>query len=249
MARRRGVPRKPGRKMEVYEYEDGTKWEIRYQASSDESKAFFCIDEDCSVYGSNPTEVRRELKKWLDQNRAIEWEPIIEVEIGRGVISRGPMGFGFERMFRGEKADGRVIYRKWDLTKEQLKRVMDDSDLSDADILELGAVGRQGHADIGSSSIVPYTPERWTTLRTLLRALEEIEGRLREFVRGGRDSYIVDGIGKLDQRSEVLLSNLDRIYGQIASALEGAKEGTLLSPPETLTVVLDTGPIRKKGKK
>lgn len=240
--RRRQGPRKPGRKFESYTYEDGTKWEIRFDPGN---RDFFCCDEDCHVRGKTPDECKRALKAWLDENRAITWEPIIVVQIGDRTFSRGPLGLDYDRLFRGKKADGKVIYRKWELTKEQRVRASEE-DICRDDILDVGAVGHQGHADEHTGSIIPYAPGAWKTLRTLEAAIREIRRRLEEFVRGPGQEYDVTGEAFLEQRSEALAKNLESV--QLKLQRLALPDPDRAAPGTVIEAVL-AGSKKKKRKK
>ncbi len=170
-----------GFKFDEIKAEDGTKIPIKL----DKDSGVFSIEVSKGerIQGTELDDVKRRALAWLAENRALDWKPRIAIAFeGRSGWRAGhSISLEYARGFVAVDARGSGTAAAWD----EIAETDEERELNKLDTLR----GKPGRRDsdwkfrAGENRVVlEYTPERWSALRLITRAIESIEEKLQAFL-------------------------------------------------------------------
>jgi hypothetical protein len=170
-----------GFKFDELDCPDGSKLPIKLNREGGEF--FIEIEGEDSFRGKDLEDVKRRTLAWLNENRALKWKPMISIEFDErsaGFRSGHKINLEYHRAFVATDSKGKTIVSYFDEITPP-----GDNETERADLLE-GNPGRRDsdwryRPDEGRV-VLDYTPERWSALRLITRAIEDIEAKLRVFL-------------------------------------------------------------------
>ena len=126
---------------------DGSRYPVRL----DQHSGAFTIDIPGvdTFEGSDMSDVRKRAKQWLDENKNLTWEPVIEITIDDG---RFGSIFSVDRGFRAKSADKKGMTMEWGHDGKPEGPAKEEHRWSEV-------------------TVIPYTEERWLAARKVQEAL------------------------------------------------------------------------------
>jgi hypothetical protein len=157
--------------------------------------------------------VRQQAIDLLDETNVITFKPVIVVAYVESNTGHGPdeedIEFKYERYYRGKMKSGKEVWTTF-VAKNDTD---DEDDTTEARKWADVVGGRPGEATSvpwilreEANDVIEYTPERWTALRQVSRAVAEINRRLLQIVKEGRTEDFLANIGRHGTAGLLLMS-------------------------------------------
>jgi len=176
-----------------------------------ESGEFQVEVEGHSFCGKDLGQVRQQAIDLLDETNVISFEPVIVVAYVERNTGHGPdeeSEFKYERYYRGKMKPGKEVWKTF-----VAKNEIDDEDHVEGQKWKDVVGGRPGEATRipwilreTTNDVIDYTPERWTALRQVSRAVAEINRRLLQIVKEGRTEDFLANISRHGTAGLLLMS-------------------------------------------
>jgi hypothetical protein len=165
-----------------------------------------------SFCGKDLGQVRQQAIDLLDETNVISFEPVIVVAYVESNTGHGPdeesIEFQYERYYRGKMKSGKEFWKTF-----VAKNEIDDEDHVEGQRWKDVVGGRPGEATSvpwilreTANDVMEYTPERWTALRQVSRAVAEINRRLHQIVKEGRTEDFLANISRHGTAGLLLMS-------------------------------------------
>jgi hypothetical protein len=160
----------------------------------------FRIEVDHEVFrGKSLPNVKAKAVVRITERNGGQWKPVILVR-GREFYSdereECELMLSYNRMFRAVQANSENVYWKpWYCTSKDGASVGNDEDC---------VTGTPGPdccrtpMDLGSSTVLDYTPEKWLALRSISKAMRELNLRIGEMIKPNRCEAFLAGVAHGD---------------------------------------------------
>lgn len=128
---------------------------------------------------TNLPKLREKALAYIRKVSLAKFEPVIVVERDRYSQSEHSLSLSYERYFVTGLGTSGSIWKAFTPAGYECTVVMGDDGGKRDDTLE-GSAGHASHRNDPSKGavVLPYTPERWTALRSITKAMQELNRRL-----------------------------------------------------------------------
>ena len=170
MRRQRGV-----RKIDTFEV-DGVTLEVHCEMETGK----FRIEVDNKVFeGSNLSDVRTKATTYVSEKKRADFKPVILVQAHGGFDNdEDRLVLRYERFFRANgDNEGKTLWKAWNFEGERKGKDADRTDGKPSYNL-INFPGWRSDA-----TFIEYTPERWLALRSISKAMAELNKRLKEAIK------------------------------------------------------------------
>lgn len=165
------------------------------------------MDKDKKIVTKDLEELKTEAAKWLEENRALKWRPVIVIRpegdrYSAREASEEEIDFSYERYFQSKRPDGSRVWKHFQ--NEPGAEIPEGKEMGWNDVADKGVAGCSTSepyiANRKDSIIMPYTPERWMALRTISHMIRKLNERISKELKGGAQKFLAH-IAKLGTTS------------------------------------------------
>jgi len=190
------------RKIDEIAGPDGTLHPIRCDLATGKFSIVFADASGVTVHridGKDLEKVREEAVAWLKETSTLKWEPVILMRCGYNrsswqtyVGSEKSIDLEYTRYFRAARKNGEAIWKEF--AKSPSPSYPDIFNEADDDDVE-GVPGKDCRAGwISESKVIPYTPARWSSLRTISVMIKTLNERIHGLVEGDKMEALLESI-------------------------------------------------------
>jgi len=192
------------KKIDEIVWEDGTKYTIAVNKENGEFRVEIPDHESdyrtLAVFrGNDLQQVRDETLAWLRDNAVLDWEAVIIIRGSESIggyrhASEETINLNYKRYYRAKRKDGTYLWKEF--------AKAGDTHLNTAESDEVkGQPGRPCGQPFGfvsevvaaveprrakDSLLLPYTPERWSALRTISLLIKSLNERVNALLDQGK---------------------------------------------------------------
>lgn len=161
------------RHFEVFEFEDGSKHDIKVNSKSGE---YLCKIDSEWIKDKDLQTIRQKIKEYLQKTQGLDWRAVINVS-KPGWSGSELMPVDFERIFVATMKDGEVTYKKF-----QTKQPKDGDGWVDEDLCRDGVPGDNAYVHDTDSHIISYTFEKWNALNRIKEQFNLLRDKIEEIL-------------------------------------------------------------------